>query len=75
MLSNHKIIKEQVIALDRDTDLAELNVGDSRLGIGVIMTLAGFVGAWGFMCLLNGIIQANNIAEIGKGLITAATGL
>jgi hypothetical protein len=75
MLSEQKVAKEQVAALASNAELAELAIGNSRVGIGIIMVMAGFVGIWGCLCLLNGIVQAQNIQELARGLFTALTGI
>ena len=75
MLSEQKIIEEQVTTLAGITELEELEIGNSRFGIITIMTMAGFVGAWGCICLLSGISQSQNLQELGRGIVTAITGI
>jgi hypothetical protein len=75
MLSEHKLIKGQVADFAGHTEAADLEIGNSRFGIGVIMTMAFFVGTWGCICLLNGIAQSQNIQHLGRGLFTALTGI
>ena len=75
MLSEHKISKGQVTTFTADAEISELQVGNSRFGIGVILIMAGFVGAWGFVCLINGIAQTQSIQELGRGIFTAFTGI
>jgi hypothetical protein len=75
MLSDHKIANKQITVFSNEVELVDLDLGNSKLGIGIIMALAGFVGFWGTICLINGFIQANSIKQIGQGLITAMTGL
>lgn len=75
MLSEQKISKEQVTTFVTDAEIAELSIGNSRFGIGIIMAMAGFVGVWGFLCLLNGIVQSQSIQELARGILTAFTGI
>ena len=75
MLSEQKIIEEQVTTLSDNTELEELDIGNSKFGIITIMTMASFVGAWGCVCLLSGIAQSQNLQELGRGIVTAITGI
>ena len=75
MLSEQKIIQEQVSTLVNHTEVIDLEIGNSRFGIIIIMAMAGFVGAWGFLCLLSGIAQSQSIQELGRGIFTAFTGI
>jgi hypothetical protein len=75
MLTDQKISNDQACTFDNDVDISDLTIGNSRFGIGVILTMAGFVGAWGCICLYNGIAQSQNIHELGRGLFTALTGI
>ena len=75
MFGTQKIAEKQLSSIGIEVDLVNTDLGNSKLGIGVIMTLAGFVGIWGTICLLNGMVQANGFQQLGRGLITAITGL
>ena len=75
MLSEQKIIGEQVTTLASQTEIADLEIGNSKFGIVIIMTMAGFVGARGCVCILSGIAQSQNIQELGRGIFTALTGI
>jgi len=75
MLSEHKIAKEQVTTFVSNAEIADLAIGNSRFGIGVIMVMAGFIGLWGCLCLLNGIVQSQSIPELARGIFTAFTGI
>jgi hypothetical protein len=37
--------------------------------------MAGFVGIWGCLCLVNGVVQTQNIQELARGIFTAFTGI
>ena len=75
MLREQKIVKEQVTTFIDKTDVASLEVGNSRFGFGIIMVMAGFLGIWGCVCLINGVRQTQSIHEIGRVIFTAFTGL
>ena len=75
MLSEQKITKEQVTTFAGTAEISDLEIGNSRFGIGIIMVMACFVGAWGCICLINGIAQSQSIQELGRGIFTALTGI
>ena len=75
MVSEQKITKEQVATLADTVEITELAVGNSRFGIGIILAMAGFVGIWGCLCLVNGVVQTQNIQELARGIFTAFTGI
>lgn len=75
MIRDQKIAKEQVAAFDDNVDVSDLAIGNSKIGIGLIMFMAGFVGVWGCICLLSGIVQAQNLHELGQGIFKALTGI
>ncbi len=75
MLSEQKITKEQVATFTGTVEINELAVGNSRFGIGIIFAMAGFVGIWGCICLVNGVVQSQNIQELARGIFTAFTGI
>jgi len=75
MLSEQKITKEQVATFTGTVEINELAVGNSRFGIGIILAMAGFVGIWGCLCLINGVVQSQNVQELARGIFTAFTGI
>jgi len=75
MVSEQKISKEQVATFADTVEITELAVGNSRFGIGIILAMAGFVGIWGCLCLVNGVVQSQNIQELARGIFTAFTGI
>jgi hypothetical protein len=75
MLTDQKFIKEDVATFGSSVLDSDLEIGNSRFGIGLIMAMAGFVGAWGCLCLINGIVQSQSLHDIGRGIITAFTGI
>jgi hypothetical protein len=75
MLREQKILKEQVTTFINNADVTTLEVGNSRVGIGIIIVMAGFLGIWGCACLINGVAQIQSIHEFGRVIFTAFTGL
>ena len=75
MVSEQKISKEQVATFADTVEITELAVVNSRFGIGIILAMAGFVGIWGCLCLVNGVVQTQNIQELARGIFTAFTGI
>ncbi len=75
MITSQKIAKEHVATFDSSATDSDLEIGNSRFGIGVIMVMAGFVGVWGCLCLINGIAQSQSMQDLGRGIITAFTGI
>jgi len=75
MYESMEITQERVATFDSTVEVAELELGNSKLGLGVIMVMAAFVGIWGIACLIGGLANAGNIHEIWRSLITAFTGM
>ncbi len=65
--------EEQVATFATNAEIAELAIGNSRFGIGIIMVMAGFVGVWGCLCLINGIVQSQSMQELARAISTAFT--
>jgi len=75
MYKSMEIAQEKAATFDSSMEVAELELGNSRLGLGVIMVMAAFVGIWGLACLIGGLTSAGSFSEIGRSLITALTGM
>ncbi len=75
MYDSMKLSQERVATFDSTVEVAELELGNSRLGLGIIMVMAAFVGIWGVACLVNGLASAGSFSAIGRSLITAFTGM
>ena len=75
MYKSMEITREKAATLDSNVAVAELELGNSRLGLGIIMVMAAFVGIWGVACLIGGLASAGSFHEIGRSLITAITGM
>ena len=75
MITSQKITKEEVATFESRVVDSELDIGNSRFGIGIIMVMACFVGLWGCLCLINGIVQSQNLQDLGRGIFTAFTGI
>lgn len=66
---------EKSFEFESEAEMPNFEIGNSKLGIGVIMVMAAFVGIWGTTCLVSGLASSASIQEIGRGLITAITGM
>ena len=75
MYESMDITRERVATFDSTVEVADLELGNSKLGLGVIMVMAAFVGIWGVACLIGGLASAESFREIGRSLITAFTGM
>ena len=75
MYESMKITRESVATYDGEVQVEDLELGNSRLGLGIIMIMAAFVGIWGVACLISGLASADSISEVGRSLITAFTGM
>jgi hypothetical protein len=75
MLPGQNTVEEQVATYESDVIANDLEIGNSRIGIGMIMVMAGFVGIWGCLCLINGIAQSSSLQELSRGIVTALTGI
>ena len=75
MYKSMEITQERVATFDSTVEVAELELGNSRLGLGIIMVMAAFIGIWGVACLLGGLAGADSFHEIWRSMITAFTGM
>ena len=75
MYESMEITQERTATFDSNVEVAELELGNSKLGLGVIMIMAAFVGIWGIACLVGGLASAGSFREIGRSLVTAFTGM
>ena len=67
--------QERAATFDESIEVANLELGNSKLGIGIIMVMAAFVGVWGLACLIGGLASSNSFQEVGRGLLMAITGM
>jgi hypothetical protein len=75
MYKSMEITQERAATIDTHIEVAELELGNSKLGLGIIMIMAAFVGIWGVACLFGGLASSGSFHEIGRGFITALTGM
>lgn len=75
MYKSMELTQERAAAIDNKVEIAELELGNSRLGLGIIMVMAAFVGIWGVACLIGGLASAGSLGAIGRSLVTAFTGM
>ena len=67
--------QERAATFDESLEVADLQLGNSKLGVGIIMVMAAFVGVWGLACLIGGLASSNSFQEVGRGLLMAITGM
>ena len=67
MYESMELTQERVTTYDKSLDIAELELGNSKLGLGVIMVMAAFVGIWGVACLVSGLTSTESFHEIYQG--------
>jgi hypothetical protein len=75
MYESMKITQERAATFDSELEVADLELGNSKLGLGIIMIMAAFVGIWGVACLIGGLASTESFHEAGRSLITAFTGM
>ena len=75
MYKSIEITQERAATFETNLEVAELELGNSKLGLGIIMVMAAFVGVWGVACLVGGLASTGSFNEIGRSLITAFTGM
>ena len=75
MYESMKITQERVATFDSEIEVADLELGNSKLGLGIIMIMAAFVGVWGVVCLIGGLASTESFNEVGRSLVTAFTGM
>ena len=75
MYESMEITQERVATFDTEIEVADLELGNSRLALGVIMIMAAFVGIWGVTCLIGGLASTESFHDVGRSLITAFTGM
>ncbi len=75
MYDSMNITRERVATFDTDVEVTDLQLGNSRLGLGVILTMAAFVGIWGVVCLIGGLASAGSFSDVWRGLVTAFSGM
>jgi len=75
MYESMEVTQERVARFDSEIEVVDLELGNSKLGLGIIMIMAAFVGIWGVACLIGGLASTESFHEIGRSLITAFTGM
>ena len=68
------ITEKEITTLENAADVPNFELGNSKLGIGIIMSMAALVGVWGTTCLISGLANTG-LHEVGRSLITAITGI
>ena len=55
MYESMEVTQEGVARFDSEIEVVDLELGNSKLGLGIIMIMAAFVGIWGVACLIGGL--------------------
>jgi len=58
-----------------ELDQAAIGEGISQAGVGVILALASLIGIWGLACLIGGMSTMGGVMEMGRGWLSAVTGM
>ena len=75
MYESMEITQERAATFDSEIEVVDLELGNSKLGLGIIMIMAAFVGVWGIACLISGLASTGSFHEIVRSLTTAFTGM
>ena len=75
MYKSIEMTQERTATFDSEIEVADLELGNSKLGLGIIMIMAAFVGVWGVACLIGGLASTESFNEVGRSLVTAFTGM
>ncbi len=75
MYESMEITRDRVATFDAEIEVADLELGNSKLGLTIIMIMAAFVGIWGVACLIGGLSSTESFHQFGHSLITAFTGM
>ena len=68
------ITEKEITTLENETHVTTFELGISKLGIGIIMSMAALVGVWGTTCMISGLANSG-MHEVGRSLLTAITGI
>lgn len=68
-------IKNNTMTAAFENETASSDLGDSRLAFMTIMAMSALVGVWGTSCIISGIMSAATVSDLGRGLITAVSGI
>jgi len=76
MAKTTRILSEAMDAIDATPGTLDSKVNEaSQVAIVVLMAAAALVGVWGVACLIGGIAKSGSLLEMGRGFITAVTGM
>lgn len=53
----------------------EFTIENSRVGFYVVVSMSAMAGIWGTACLVFGLGNCSTLGVLGKGLVTAITGM
>jgi len=75
MYTTLELTEKQIASLKTGTETIASEQAVPQLGIHIMMGMAAAVGVWATTCLLSGLAGANSLQELGRGLVTALTGV
>ena len=75
MLNQQRLKEEHAAIFSSESCAADFEIGNSRFGLTLIMTLACLIGSWGLVCFVNGILECQSIKVLSQGILTAVTGV
>jgi hypothetical protein len=64
--------RNETARMDINSDIANNEI--SKVGIGIMATVAGGIGIWAITCLASALYQSGGLISLGRGFITAFTG-
>jgi len=75
MLQTTQATSDRIRVISSEVDVPRMDIGLSKFGLGVIVTMSALIGVWGVVCLVGGLGSCGSFQELGRGLITAVTGM
>ncbi|OGQ95129.1 MAG: hypothetical protein A2521_00265 [Deltaproteobacteria bacterium RIFOXYD12_FULL_57_12] len=70
-----ELTKKGMTATCIEAIIVRTEVGESRLGIGIIMAASALVGVWGVTCLISGLSQVASMQELFRSITIGFTGI
>jgi hypothetical protein len=64
--------RNETVRMDINSDVANSEI--SKIGIGIMATVAGGIGIWAVTCFASAVYQSGGLISLGRGFITAVTG-
>lgn len=74
MTYTHMTLEESK-TLQNEIDMPNVELGNPKFILGVIMVMTALLGMWGVLCLVGGLANCDTVQELAKGFVTAYSGL